>query len=136
MSSVAKQSLVGLWVVINSLQLLRYIPMFHLYLSRSVFMFLSYISFVNMENQFLSYLFELHFNKDHIKHENIDNYRFPQQGITSYSILLTCGDIFMLIIFILLFYFFIFLLTLWFKTSSEENKLQKSEKYKEKTNIK
>lgn len=100
-----------MWVTINTLQLLRYIPMFSLYLSRSIFLFLSYINVVNLENDVLEEIYLVHIPEDQLSHKNLEDYRFTSQGVESSSILMHCADIFALLILMSVYYLFVYIVS-------------------------
>jgi cysteine-rich repeat protein len=94
-SSFIQQSLVGMWIMVNSLQTLRYLALFHLYLSKFIFVFLSYINFLWMQNDFLTNLYIFSVDEEDLKQNDISDYRFINQGIDNRSIILSGADIFM-----------------------------------------
>ena len=106
-SSLIGQSLIGMWVMINCLQLMRYLSLLTLYLPKNIFIFLTYINLVNFQNQNLQNLYQYHINSDDLSQRNINNFRYVNQGIQSSSILMNCGDTFIVMVFAIIYYIFL-----------------------------
>ena len=94
-SSASGRSLAGMWMMVNALQILRYLSLNHLFLSKPIFSFMADLSFVGLQNEILEDMFLVHVNEDQLSHKAVDNYRFESQGIESESILLINSDVFM-----------------------------------------
>ena len=109
-ASLVGQSLIGMWVMVNCLQLMRYLSLFALYLPKNLFVFLSYINIVNFQNQKLQNLYQYHINTNNLNHKDINNFRFLNQGIESSSILMNWGDTFIIIISTFIYFIILFLL--------------------------
>ena len=114
-ASMIGQSLIGMWVMLNCLQLMRYLSLFALYLPKNLFLFLSYINLVNFQNQKLQDIYQYHINPNDLNHRDISNFRFVNQGIQSSSILLNWGDTFIIIILTIMYFILIFLFCLAIK---------------------
>ena len=133
-ASFAGQSLIGVWVMVNSLQLLRYLSLFSIYLPKNIFIFLSYINIVNFDNQNLQKFYQIHISSDALNHKNVTNYRYINQGIESSSILLNWGDTFVVIIWSITYYIVIsFIVILFSYLKKNRTKIDASIKAKHKT---
>ena len=114
-ASLIGQSLIGMWVMVNCLQLMRYLSLFVLYLPKNLFVFLSYINIVNFQNQKLQNLYQYHINTNNLNHKDINNFRFVNQGIESSSILMNWGDTFIIIISTIIYFIILLLLFMFAK---------------------
>ena len=114
-ASLIGQSLIGMWVMLNCLQLMRYLSLFALYLPKNLFLFLSYVNLVNFQNQKLQDIYQYHINPNDLNHRDISNFRFINQGIQSSSILLNWGDTFIIIILTIMYFILIFIFCLAIK---------------------
>ena len=88
LSTIFGESLGGMWALINTLQLLNYVSIFTLFFPEIVLTLFSYITIVNMENQYFSNAYLLHIDESQLEDKNSWDYRFRNQGIESSSILM------------------------------------------------
>jgi len=114
-SSASGRSLAGMWMMVNALQILRYLSLNHLFLSKPIFSFMADLSFVGLQNEILEDMFLVHVNEDQLSHKAVDNYRFESQGIESESILLINSDVFMFQILFLVYTWVMFVLSKFIK---------------------
>lgn len=93
--------------MVNTLQILRYFALFDIFLSKFLFNFLSYLTFLCMQNAILSDWYFLNVDTQDLNHKNVSDYRFVSQGIDNSSILLSASDTFMTLMIITLQYLII-----------------------------
>jgi hypothetical protein len=105
------QSTSGMWGLINTLQLINYSAMMTLYYPKIVGVILNFIGIANMDNQYLSNVYRLHFDESKFEGRDPWDYRFENQGIDSTNILMNCSDTFLVLILIVLYFSFIFILS-------------------------
>jgi hypothetical protein len=111
LSLVFGQSMSGMWGLINTLQLINYSAMMTLYFPKLVMVIFKFIGIVNMDNEYFSSAYRLHFDESKIAGRDPWDYRFDNQGIDSTNILINCSDIFFVLILILLYFLVIFILS-------------------------
>lgn len=116
------QSLLGIWEMVNLLQLIRYMTLFTLFYPKILILTLSYIGIVNFDNSFFSYLFQLHFNKNKLNYLKATDYRYYYQNISSKAIIINWGDMFVYIFLLLSFLFWIYLLSRFVKPKRDLSK--------------
>ncbi|CAI2374485.1 unnamed protein product [Moneuplotes crassus] len=102
----------SLWSLINTLQILHYVPMFNLYFSASILKMFSFTGISNMQVEYLSSLFLMHIDEGQLAHHTEVTYRHANQGYESTSILLNSPDTLSLLILLSGYYFAIFILYL------------------------
>jgi hypothetical protein len=111
LSVVFGQSSSGMWGLINTLQLINYSAMMTLYYPKIVMVLLNFVGIVNMDNQYFSNAYRLHFDESKLEGRDPWDYRFENQGIDSTNILMNCSDIFFVLILIVLYFSLIFILS-------------------------
>lgn len=121
LSTAAGQSLVGMWMMVNSLQILRFMPMMRLYLSRSIFMFISQLTFLSMQNEALQSIFLLHIDEENLEHQEVSDYKMVNLGIESKSILMSDADVFMFVIVFFIYFAILFVLSKIVKPYDHDN---------------
>ena len=104
----------GLWGFVNTIQLINYASMFTLYYPQVVLALFSTLGVTDLQSQYLTDFYLLHFDTSVIKNRNSWDYRFENQNIESTSILMNWGDAFLILLLTTIYYFVIYILSIVF----------------------